>query len=521
MDGAYDIGIKSKKPFGFWKKHENCKKFMDELKVKLNITTNKELYNLSARTISKHGGKTLVSNFDGSTRKMLEWVYPDVKLYPWLFKKVPENYWDNIENIKSYIDWLKGLLNIINDEELCELTSDDITDNHGGGLLRKYGSPRLLLQYAYPDLKFNPWEFKKVPENYWNDIENVRKYMEWLKEELHVKTYEDWYNVPADSISDYGANGLLKKFNGSLQKILQYVYPDSKLYPWLFNRVLENYWDDIENVRQYVDWLKGELHIINDEDWCDKWNKAVIISKGGGGLLKRFDTSPQALLRYVYPDLKINPWEFNIVPIGYWAIQRNVRQYMDWLKEKLNIRTHEDWYNLTCMNVKENYGGGVLNRFNGSPELLLQSAYPEHVWIKSKFKAYGYSKVACEWMNILSLSILMTIQHMLNGGEYIINELGRQRADGFIAMYGNYKKIILEFHGCIWHGCPSCINNITENHNGSSLAELYEKTNERTRKLRAHGYIVIEIWECDYKRLKRENTDWKKWFEDKLNSSSN
>jgi hypothetical protein len=128
----------------------------------------------------------------------------------------------------------------------------------------------------------------------------------------------------------------------------------------------------------------------------------------------------------------------------------------------------------------------------------------------------GYSKVACEWINTVSESTCTFAQHEENGGEYKIPEMPGTEVDGFMTAYNDYNRIALEFHGCQFHGCPTCRDLSANNHLGQSFAELYQKTNERTRKLRNHGYIVIEIWECEYATLKRDDTDWKKWFEDKL-----
>ena len=35
------------------------------------------------------------------------------------------------------------------------------------------------------------------------------------------------------------------------------------------------------------------------------------------------------------------------VPNGYWKVKENQLQYMNWLSQKLNIKTMEDWYNVS------------------------------------------------------------------------------------------------------------------------------------------------------------------------------
>ena len=40
-----------------------------------------------------------------------------------------------------------------------------------------------------------PWKFQTTPRNFWNDISNQRKYIDWLAKELKITKQEDWYSV--------------------------------------------------------------------------------------------------------------------------------------------------------------------------------------------------------------------------------------------------------------------------------------------------------------------------------------
>ena len=52
-----------------------------------------------------------------------------------------------------------------------------------------------LIKNAYPNYKWLPWKFNHVPKGFWNDTNNVKEYMNWLSEQLNIKTMEDWYKV--------------------------------------------------------------------------------------------------------------------------------------------------------------------------------------------------------------------------------------------------------------------------------------------------------------------------------------
>jgi hypothetical protein len=57
------------------------------------------------------------------------------------------------------------------------------------------GSPSQLLSTLFPDYEWLPWKFDKCPANYWDDVNNQRKFMEWAAKELNIKEMSDWYNI--------------------------------------------------------------------------------------------------------------------------------------------------------------------------------------------------------------------------------------------------------------------------------------------------------------------------------------
>ena len=52
-----------------------------------------------------------------------------------------------------------------------------------------------VLLEAYPEYDWLPWKFEKLPKYYWNNKNNVRKFMDWAGKELNVKEMSDWYKV--------------------------------------------------------------------------------------------------------------------------------------------------------------------------------------------------------------------------------------------------------------------------------------------------------------------------------------
>ena len=54
------------------------------------------------------------------------------------------------------------------------------------------------------------------------------------------------------------------------------------------------------------------------------------------------------LITIAFPNYNWLPWKFKHTSKGYWNDENNIKEYMNWLSDKLNIKTMEDWYNVSC-----------------------------------------------------------------------------------------------------------------------------------------------------------------------------
>ena len=73
-----------------------------------------------------------------------------------------------------------------------------------------------------------------------------------------------------------------------------------------------------------------------------------------------------------------------------------------------------------------------------------------------------------------------------------------------------------EFHGCFFHGCTTCFKHRTQRHlklNNANAHEVRERTELKTQALREAGYEVLEMWECEWSQLKKDNTKVKTFVE--------
>jgi hypothetical protein len=79
----------------------------------------------------------------------------------------------------------------------------------------------------------------------------------------------------------------------------------------------------------------------------------------------------------------------------------------------------------------------------------------------------------------------------------------------------NHKGIVLQFHGCFWHGCPRCfrINRDEILLHGESMDDKYEKTSAISQHIKSRGYELIEMWECAFKQEISRNNELKIFIE--------
>ena len=110
------------------------------------------------------------------------------------------------------------------------------------------------------------------------------------------------------------------------------------------------------------------------------------------------------------------------------------------------------------------------------------------------------SRVALEWLTWCG----QEVQHVGNAGEVRIPPAG------FVDGYCHDTRTVYEFQGCFTHGCPTCYPNRHEphvHHFDRTLQDVYEATQQKIQRLKELGYTVVQMWECEWARLKDTSSD--------------
>jgi G:T-mismatch repair DNA endonuclease (very short patch repair protein)/DNA-directed RNA polymerase subunit RPC12/RpoP len=108
-----------------------------------------------------------------------------------------------------------------------------------------------------------------------------------------------------------------------------------------------------------------------------------------------------------------------------------------------------------------------------------------------------YGRMAWTWLEHISQTNNIKIEHKYNGGEYRVGQHNLP-VDGFY----REEKTIFQFHGCLFHGHTCHItSNIDHNPiNGKTFEELSEDTKEKERYIIALGFKLVVKRECEWLR---------------------
>jgi G:T-mismatch repair DNA endonuclease (very short patch repair protein)/predicted nucleic acid-binding Zn-ribbon protein len=145
----------------------------------------------------------------------------------------------------------------------------------------------------------------------------------------------------------------------------------------------------------------------------------------------------------------------------------------------------------------------------------------------------GCPKCVPTWYSKSSISFLKTfpypISHAENEGEkYIETKKRKYKVDGYFkasiseeidSIFShchqdlfrfrnpNSLEVVIEFHGCFWHGCEKCYTerDAINSKNSKTYEDLYKATNRKKISIIKAGYNYIEIWECQYNCLVKDS----------------
>jgi len=290
-------------------------------------------------------------------------------------------YWKKLENRRNFFDSLAEQLNVRTPEDWYKISLKDAKKHGAASLLQKYYDNSLIkaLCAIYPEHKWDLWKFPVVPKNHWNMKSNQKQLFEYIKKELNVKSYEDWYTIKTQNVTKLGGTGVLAYYGDSLARTLVALYPEHDWQLWRFSQVPRHYWQEEKNRKLYFEWLTSELKIKSMEDWYTITKEDVLKKEGAGGVLVYHRHSLVQALKDLYPNYPWQEWKFKLAIKGFWNIDDNAKAYLRSIADQLGFKHVRDWYNMSFKFLQVNKGSTILKRHTGLIPLL-KKHFPEHNW---------------------------------------------------------------------------------------------------------------------------------------------
>jgi hypothetical protein len=273
----------------------------------------------------------------------------------------------NEQSHRKTMDWVSKQLGIQQQKDWYCITGKQVISLQPNSL-KKYGnSLSLTLRNVYPEFEWHNHLFEYTPRNYWTNPNNQRLYMDWVAEELGIDIQNDWYEVTMTDVQSFGTTFISDHYKDSLFAALRSIYPQFEWHTFLFHRVSSNFWSDMKNQRDYMDWTAEQLGIETQEDWYSVQLNSFV----GNMLNELYNNSLPSALQHIYPEYEWTPYRFRTV--GWTIKHSNKREYMDWIADNHGIATQEDWYR-------------ALPSSAADMSLSLCTVYPEFEWYPWLFK---------------------------------------------------------------------------------------------------------------------------------------
>ena len=114
----------------------------------------------------------------------------------------------------------------------------------------------------------------------------------------------------------------------------------------------------------------------------------------------------------------------------------------------------------------------------------------------------NYSIESLKWIKYIEKIKNIKIISAFDGLEEeikIITKIDNKKQNLKVDGYDEKNKIVYQFQGCYYHGCPKCYKPDDINtENNTLMKDLYNKTLETNENIINSGYKLKQMWECDW-----------------------
>ena len=232
-------------PGSFWSMEKNRLKYIKWLGKKLNFHKDEDWYKLKIQDLENNCGMGMLTTYyDNSKIKMVKHLFPNFDWKEWFFDFTPSGFWNDKRNRVRYMEWVGQKYNFKEKLDWYKLTNKHFEDLPKGESFLIYNehSPIKSLKEYIPEIDWKEWLFDNPPMDFWSNLSNVKRYLNWLGEQLGFKKPSDWYNLTQNDLRKYNG-GRLEKMEVILRLLEKFslnIIWKSQSFIKTKNQLLEN-----------------------------------------------------------------------------------------------------------------------------------------------------------------------------------------------------------------------------------------------------------------------------------------
>ena len=324
-----------------WKDLDNQRLLFDSIGKKIGVKNTGDWSHVTLSEFKKYGGNSLITSiYKGNYRNCLRILFPD---FEFDFKKEKKG--------SKRFTFLRSKL-------------------------IKRVTPTLILS-PHQTNEFPPPPSISSHHSFTNEEIKLRSKLIDFYHKKKYQSYEDWYYIGFYHIPKHIKIELITKYK-KFSRAISLLFPEIPFRFYLFANCSIPVWKKLSNQKLYLDDMFYVLKLTKMEDWYSV-TSSDIISLGGSSLIKIYTSFCDALIG-IY---KNYPWDLHKVRYlyRYDLHSRDIQlDYLQRIKNKLNIKTYEDWYNINTNDIIRAGGRKIMNKYKGSIPRMLISVYPEYNW---------------------------------------------------------------------------------------------------------------------------------------------
>lgn len=134
-------------------------------------------------------------------------------------------YWKNDDNIKNFVKKLGVDMEWKELDDYYQISCDMVAKAGGHAIQRRYSLIEML-ELTFPEHEWLPWRMRCAPKGFFDDLENIRKYLSWLTLKLKYQNIQEAFDGLSDvCIRNNHGGGLMHKYKSSVKDVFSAAYP--------------------------------------------------------------------------------------------------------------------------------------------------------------------------------------------------------------------------------------------------------------------------------------------------------